>query len=75
LPAPLPSSAIPGATRPKIMSGIEKLRKLPNIPLNVTKKRLRNIGKNVEHKIPKIIAIIILGNNPSLKLGLKVIVI
>ena len=55
-PAPLPSSAIPGATRPRIMRGIVKPRKFPNIPLIVTKHLLRNSGKKNEHKIPITIA-------------------
>ncbi|MBQ5803957.1 MAG: hypothetical protein IIW25_06985, partial [Bacteroidales bacterium] len=58
---------------PNIMRGIAKLRKLPNIPLIVTKMRFKKGGKNVEHIIPKIIAIIILGSSPNLNGSLKVI--
>lgn len=68
-PAPFPSSAIPGATSPRIISGITKLRKLPKIPFMVTKILVRKSGKKFEHIIPNMIAIIIFGSSPSLKLG------
>ena len=36
-PDPFPKSAIPGATKPIIINGIEKLRNPPNRPENVFK--------------------------------------
>ena len=49
LPAPDPRSAIPGATRPTIISGMEKLRKLLKMELMVTKMRTPGVGRKAEN--------------------------
>jgi len=68
LPAPLPRSAIPGATNPRMINGITNPRKLLNIELNVTKILTSETGKTKDEIIPRIIAIIILVRSPVLNL-------
>ena len=68
-PASEPKSAIPGITNPIMISGMIKLRKLPNTPLKVAKIWTGN-GKWMERvklpiKIPATIAIIRRGNRPN----------
>jgi hypothetical protein len=63
LPAPLPSSAIPGATSPNISRGIIKLNKFPNRALIVTNTLISQFGKNIEQTTPKRIAMTILRSN------------
>jgi len=67
LPAPDPRSAIPGATRPTIISGMEKLRKLLKMELMVTKMRTPGVGRKVEKVKPRTIAMTIFSNSPTLK--------
>jgi hypothetical protein len=66
LPAPFPSSDIPGATKPSIINGIMNPRKLEKSELSVMKTLVRGIGKINEDRIPKIIAIITLVRRPIL---------
>ena len=66
-PAPSPRSAIPGTTKPIMISGIQKLMKLPKILLYVAPSSMI-IGKftalaMLPTTIPNTIAIISLGCN------------
>ena len=63
-PAPLPIAPIPGAIKAIIMSGIAKLRKFPNNPLNVAKIFMIESGEKLPTNIPKPIAKIIRGSKP-----------
>jgi hypothetical protein len=69
LPAPLPSSAIPGAINPNIINGITKDKKLEKIPVMVTNIFVAHNGKNREATIPATIAMITFGSNPILNLN------
>ena len=64
LPASLPSSPIPGATNPIIIKGMAKPRKLLNRPLKVASTLTTQAGAKLPIIIPRIIAIINLGNKP-----------
>ena len=68
LPAPLPKSAMPGATNPNIIRGIMKERKSENMDEMVTNILTPHIGKNMDATIPAIIAIITFGSKPILNL-------
>ena len=68
LPAPLPKSAMPGATNPKIMSGIINERNPEKILVMVTNILVAHKGKNNEANIPPAMAMITFGSNPSLSL-------
>ena len=45
-PAPFPKSEMAGIISPMIMSGMAKVRKLPNSPLKVTNIRATGTGRN-----------------------------
>ena len=47
-----------------IMSGMMKFRKFPKMPLKVTKIRTSHIGKKNEQAMPRMMAIMTLGNKP-----------
>ena len=68
-PAPVPSSAMPGATSPSTMSGMEKLRKCPKISLNVAKKRATASGRKVEQRTPAVMASRMRGSRPIFSSG------
>ena len=63
-PAPFPKSAMPGATNPTIIRGIQKNRNEAKMPLNVTKTRTTAAGKTNPNAKPKAMAVTILGNKP-----------
>ena len=72
LPAPLPKSAMPGATSPKMMSGIINDRNPEKILVMVTNILVAHIGKNSDAKIPPAMAMITFGSKPSFNLKLIV---
>lgn len=51
-PAPFPKSEMAGIISPMIMSGMAKVRKLPNSPLKVTNIRATGTGRNCPSAIP-----------------------
>ena len=65
LPAPLPNSPMAGVTNPRIMSGIENDRKLPNKELNVTKMRAIPPGRNCPNTTPAAMAMTTLASNDT----------
>ena len=70
LPAPLPKSAMPGATNPKIISGMMKERKPENIEEIVTNILTPHIGKNNDATIPATMTMITFGSKPIFNLKL-----
>lgn len=64
LPAPRPSSEMAGVISATIISGMMKLRKPPNSPLNVTNTRATDAGRNRPNMMPRAIAIRIFGSRP-----------
>jgi hypothetical protein len=70
LPAPLPKSAMPGATNPKMMRGMIKERKPENMEVMVTNILTPHIGKNSDATIPATMAMITFGSKPILNLKL-----
>lgn len=75
LPAPLPKSAIPGATNPKMINGIIKERKLEKIPVIVTNILTAHIGKNRDAIIPTAMAMITFASKPNRNFNLIVCMI
>ena len=66
LPAPFPSSPIAGVTSPRMIKGMEKERKSPNMELKVAKSRPIHKGRNCPNNMPAAMAMIILANNDIL---------
>ena len=64
-PALFPKSAMPGATKPTMISGIQKNKNDAKRLLNVTKARTKPAGNTMPSNNPKMIAIMILGNKPN----------
>lgn len=72
LPAPLPRSAMPGATSPMMSNGMNIPRKLLKMELNVRNTRTAHPGKKNEQPMPRAMAMSILGRMPSFFIKLKV---
>lgn len=66
LPAPVPSSAIPAVTNPKIINGIIKPKKFPKIEVKVTNTLSSQTGAKLPRTRPNMIPMIILGIRPNL---------
>ena len=69
LPAPRPSSEIAGVISATMISGMMKLRKFPNRPLNVTNARAAHTGKNNPQTMPRTMAMRMRGSSPIFFMG------
>ena len=71
-PVPLPMSAMAIVTSPTMMRGMEKFRNSLKMALNVTNSRTSEAGRKFPKSIPKIMAMMMRGNNPMWKFFMSI---